>query len=412
MTELHHKLNNQLDGLVRQCLFAMLCLFIGVSVQAQNCPENIDFEAGNFNGWTCYTGYVAAIGGQNVITLTPSNAILDRHTMLSAFPGNGVDPYGGFPVNCPNGSGHSIKLGNSTGGAEAEGVSYEFVIPAGRNEYNLIYNYAVVFQDPNHQQYEQPRMEIEITNVTDGNIINCSSFSFFPYGTPLPGFELSSNPGGTTPVWYKNWSAVSINLNGNAGKSIRLFFKTSDCTFRRHFGYAYIDVNTECSSRLEGASFCPDDSVVNVIAPYGYKTYDWYTSDFVTLLGSNQTLSLVPPPTSNMSVAVVVVPYNGYGCVDTLYTDITNNLVVTANAGKDTTSCNHNPVPIGVPPDLGVRYDWSPSSGLSNPDISNPLALPYTTTTYVLTARSKGGGCVTRDTITVKASLVDNNIQV
>ena len=412
MTELHHKLNNQLDGLVRQCLFAMLCLFIGVSVQAQNCPENIDFEAGNFNGWTCYTGYVAAIGGQNVITLTPSNAILDRHTMLSAFPGNGVDPYGGFPVNCPNGSGHSIKLGNSTGGAEAEGVSYEFVIPAGRNEYNLIYNYAVVFQDPNHQQYEQPRMEIEITNVTDGNIINCSSFSFFPYGTPLPGFELSSNPGGTTPVWYKNWSAVSINLNGNAGKSIRLFFKTSDCTFRRHFGYAYIDVNTECSSRLEGASFCPDDSVVNVIAPYGYKTYDWYTSDFVTLLGSNQTLSLVPPPTSNMSVAVVVVPYNGYGCVDTLYTDITNNLVVTANAGKDTTSCNHNPVPIGVPPDLGVRYDWSPSAGLSNPDISNPVALPDTTTTYVLTARSKGGGCVTRDTITVKASLVDNNIQV
>jgi gliding motility-associated-like protein len=98
--------------------------------------------------------------------------------------------------------------------------------------------------------------------------------------------------------------------------------------------------------------------------------------------------------------------------VDTLYTDITNNLVVTADAGKDTTSCNHNPVSIGTPPDLGVRYEWSPVTGLSNPGISNPVALPDTTTTYVLTAMSKGGGCVTHDTVIVKASLVDNSIKV
>lgn len=397
---------------VRQCILFCIGVLISICTIAQSCPPNIDFEKGSFDGWTCYTGSVAALGGQNVINLSPSGPTSDRHTMMSAFPGNGLDPYGGFPVNCPNGSGHSIKLGNTSGGAEAEGISYEFVIPAGRNEYNLIYNYAVVFQDPNHQQYEQPRMEIEITNVTDGKVIDCSSFAFFPYGTPLPGFELSANPGGTTPVWYKDWSAVSINLNGNAGKLIRLLFKTSDCTFRRHFGYAYIDVNTECSSRLEGASFCPDDSVVNVIAPYGYKNYDWYTSDFATLLGTSQTLTFQPPPATNMSVAVVVVPYDGYGCVDTLYTDITNNLNVTADAGKDTTSCNRNPVSIGSPPELGVRYEWSPAKGLSNPNISNPLALPDTTTAYVLTAMSKGGGCKITDTVIVKASLVNNSIQV
>lgn len=36
--------------------------------------------------------------------------------------------------------------------------------------------------------------------------------------------------------------------------------QTADCTFRRHFGYAYIDVNSECSGRFEGASFCPEDT--------------------------------------------------------------------------------------------------------------------------------------------------------
>ncbi len=397
---------------VKLFCFTVVFILLSAKISAQNCPPNIDFEKGDFSGWTCYTGNVINAGGVNQINLTPSGPVADRHEMMSSFPGNGLDPFGGFPVNCPNGSGHSIKLGNTSGGAEAEGVSYTFTIPANRNEYNLIYHYAVVFQDPNHQQYEQPRMEIEITNTTDNKIIYCSSFAFFPYGTPLPGFKQSPNPGSSTPVWYKEWSAVSINLDGNAGKTIRLFFKTSDCTFRRHFGYAYIDVNSECSSKMEGASFCPDDSVVNVIAPYGYQGYTWYNVGFTQVLGTQQVLGFAPPPATNMTVAVIVVPYNGYGCIDTLYADIKNDLVVTADAGRDTVSCNHSPVQIGSPPQLGVRYEWSPPTGLSSAAISNPVALPDVTTQYVLTARSKGGGCLTTDTVIVKASLVDNTIKL
>lgn len=400
----------RLQGYLKPILFSIIFFTFSTFATAQDCPPNIDFEFGNFAGWTCYTGGVAAVGGQNVITLSPSGPEITRHTMLSAFPGDGLDPYGHFPMNCPNGSGHSIKLGNTSGGAEAEGMSYEFTIPAGVNEYNLIYHYAVVFQDPNHQQNEQPRMQIEITNVTDNKIITCSSFAFFPYGTPLPGFEMSDNPGSSTPVWFKNWSAVSINLDNNAGKKIRLFFKTADCTFRRHFGYAYIDVNSECSGKFEGASFCPDDTVLNVVAPYGYQGYTWYNSDFTQVLGHEQVLTYVPPPPNSTTVAVVLVPYNGYGCLDTLYADLKNNLVVIADAGKDTVSCNHNPVPIGGPPKLGINYHWSPAAGLSNPDVANPLALPDVTTQYIVTARSNGGGCIQSDTVLVKASLVDNGI--
>ena len=405
--------NNQFRGnVIKQILFVLLFVCFSIASYAQSCPQNIDFENGTFNGWICYTGGVAAVGGQNVISLTESGPIPGRHTMLSSFPGDGLDPFGRFPVNCPNGSGNSIKLGNTNGGAEAEGISYTFTVPANQNEYTLIYNYAVVFQDPNHQQYEQPRMQIEITNVTDNSTISCSSFAFFPYGTPLPGFELSENPGTATPVWYKNWSAVSINLNGNAGKTIRLFFKTADCTFRRHFGYAYIDVNSECSGRFEGASFCPDDSKVDVIAPYGYQSYTWFNSTFTQVLGTQQTLSFAPPPTTSTSLAVVLVPYNGYGCLDTLYTDVIDNLVVIADAGRDTISCNHSPVQIGAAAKLGVRYEWIPAAGLSNPNIASPLAAPDTTTTYVVFAKSNGGGCLHTDTVTVKAELVDNSIKL
>lgn len=394
-------------------LTVILICPIQFSSVAQNCPPNIDFEAGDFSGWTCYTGFVASVAGENVITFNYSGGpVYNRHTMYSANPGNGMDEYGDFPKNCPNGSGHSIRLGNDLPGTEAEGVSYNFTIPANANIYNLIYNYAVVFQDPAHLPTEQPRMQIEITNLTTGARIDCSSFTFFPIGSPLPGFELSNNPNGNTPVWFKRWTAVSINLDGNAGNTIRLLFKTSDCTFRRHFGYAYIDVNTECSDKFEGASFCPDDTSVVVNAPYGYQSYTWYNNDFSQLLGQTQTLTFTPPPATGTTVAVILVPYDGYGCLDTLYADLTNNLAYTANAGPDLNSCNKNPVQLGSPPKAGWQYRWSPPTGLSNAFISNPLANPDTSTTYVLSINHNGGGCRSSDTAVVHAAVISEVLQV
>lgn len=381
-------------------------------VQAQTCPENIDFEKGNFDGWTCYTGNVTG-EGFNQINLTPvSGPEFNRHTMFTSFPGDGVDRYGGFPVNCPNGSGHSIRLGNDLGGGQAEGISYEFVIPADQDYYTLIYNYAVVFQDPNHSEHQQPRMEIEILNVTDNTVIYCSSFTFIPYGSILPGFFESPNPGSETPVWCKDWTAVSINLDGHAGKRIRLFFKTADCTFQRHFGYAYIDVNSECSGTFVGATYCPDDKFINVVAPFGYQSYTWFNANFSQVLGTQQILHLQPPPAAGTTIAVKLIPYQGYGCVDTLYAELIDTLRVTANAGPDKLSCNYEPVPIGTPPKSGLLYSWAPATGLNNPYIANPHAKPDVTTTYVLTVMHDGGGCVDTDTVIVYAGFIDTSLQV
>jgi gliding motility-associated-like protein len=391
------------------CLLTWGCF----SASAQDCPPNIDFENGTFSGWTCWTGSVAAVGSSNVITLTQSGGpVSDRHTMITAGAASGVDPFGGFPVSCPNGSGHSIKLGNTSGGGEAEGVSYEFTIPTNRNTYTLIYNYAVVFQDPNHQQNEQPRMETEVTNVTDNTVISCASFTFFPYGSTLPGFIVSPNPGGTTPVLCKDWTAVSVNLDGNAGKTVRLFFKTADCTFRRHFGYAYIDVNSECSGTFVGATYCPGDTAINVLAPYGYQGYTWYNSTLTQVLGNEQILNFKPPPPAGTIVGVKLIPYNGYGCPQTLFAQLVDTLTVVAHAGADTISCNRSPVPIGTPPKPGLVYLWSPAAGLSNPNISNPYASPDTNTTYVVTTNHDGGGCISMDTVLVKASIIDNSIKL
>ena len=380
---------------------------------AQSCPPNIDFETGTFAGWTCYTGSVAAINNQNVINLFPAGGpVGDQHTMYSAAgSGNATDFYGGFPVICPNGSGYSVKLGNDRGGAQAEGISYEFIIPANRNSYSLIYHYAVVFQDPNHLAFQQPRLELEITNVTDNSIINCSSFTFIPNGSALPGF-FQSNQSDSTTVWCKDWSAVTINLNGNAGKTIRLFFKTGDCTFVRHFGYAYIDVNTECSDEFVGATFCRDDTAVNVFAPYGYQNYTWFNNTFTQTLGNNQQIRFEPPPQVGSTIAVEIEPYAGFGCKDTLYARLIDTLTLRARAGADALSCNTTPVQLGENPRQGVTYSWSPAAGLSNSNIANPRAGPKITTQYILNVRNSGGGCANDDTVLITASVIDSSLRV
>ena len=391
----------------KAAIFSFL-VFLCHSAFAQ-CPPNIDFENGNFDNWVCYTGYTAAVGGQNTINLQPSIPLPGRHTIYTANSGL-LDPYGGFPVNCPNGSGKSIRLGNGEGGGEAEGISYEFTIPPGQDVYSLIYHYAVVFQDPNHEIFQQPRMQVEIMNLTDNVLIDCSSFSFVPFGSILPGFfqsPLTVDDG--SPIWCKDWSAVTINLNGHAGKTIRLFFKTADCTFRRHFGYAYIDVNSECSDEFVGATYCPGDTSITITAPYGYQNYTWFNANFSQSIGIQQSLVFSPPPPSGTTVAVEVTPYNGYGCMDTLYAKLLDTLTLNAVAGRDTLYCGETPVTIGANAKPGLVYSWSPAAGLSNPNIANPSAKPDVSTTYVLTVRSGGGGCLDTDTVLVNsASLIDS----
>ena len=58
----------------------------------------------------------------------------------------------------------------------------------------------------------------------------------------------------------------------------------------------------------------------------------------------------------------------------------------------------------------GTAYSWAPAAGLSNPGISNPVATPVITTTYVLTV-SDINGCADIDSLTVTV-IIDFNLDV
>lgn len=340
----------------------LLILISGNSFSQSSCPENIGFESGNFHNWSCYIGNVTANGG---VSVGPSAPINDRHTILqNTFPQD-TDPYGNFPVNCPNGSGYSIKLGNNGVQAQAERVSYTFTVPADKNEYSFIYNYAIVFQNPNHLPEEQPKFTSSVYDQSSGLYIACGAFEFVASGG-LPGFEIS--PADPT-VYYKKWSPVTVKLVGCAGKTITIEFTTNDCTRGGHFGYAYIDVNENCTSPITGNTYCNGQTKLTLQAPFGFQGYNWYNSDFSSLLGTGNNLELNPIPPVGTTFAVEVVPYPGLGCLDTLYTAIqyspeafqfqlANSLIGCIGSTSDLTAPS---LTSGSTPNLAFSYFVDPS---------------------------------------------------
>jgi gliding motility-associated-like protein len=75
-----------------------------------------------------------------------------------------------------------------------------------------------------------------------------------------------------------------------------------------------------------------------------------------------------------------------------------------ANAGADfTKTCvaNTSGKEIGVAAISGVTYSWSPTTNLSDPTSSNPIANPTSSTTYTLMATNPNNGCTSSNTVVV-----------
>src|SRR6056297_3346001 len=79
---------------------------------------------------------------------------------------------------------------------------------------------------------------------------------------------------------------------------------------------------------------------------------------------------------------------SGCQAIDSASITVDNNPTI-ANA-PDETICLGDNVQIGLPALPGVSYTWSPSTGLSNANVAQPLASPASTTVYTVTANFPG----------------------
>ncbi|WP_207510818.1 gliding motility-associated C-terminal domain-containing protein [Longitalea luteola] len=375
-------------------LFIVLSYYAGgQSSPGSQCPANIDFEAGSLLHWKCFTGKTSVANNDNAITVSTSMPITGRHTLYTKGAATDLDPYGRFPVNAPDGSGYAVRLGNNINGSEAERISYEFTVPTNANDASFTYRYAVVFQDPGHNPNEQPRFIARMLDVATNAYLPCASNEYIATAA-LPGFQTSPVD---KSVKYKSWSSVFLNLGAYAGKRLQLEFTTADCTRGAHWGYAYVDVG-DCNVTASALYEC-NPNIASFTGPPGFQEYKWYDNNFSTVLGTGETLVLNPAPKIN-NVNVVVIPFNGFGCSDTLQASIYPMLPL-ADAGPDTLICPGKPVSLGTPGASGFTYAWSPAINLSDPLVAQPVGTPPGPVAYELTVTNAESGCIDKDTMNI-----------
>ncbi len=97
-----------------------------------------------------------------------------------------------------------------------------------------------------------------------------------------------------------------------------------------------------------------------------------------------------------------------YRICDVICTDICSEAMlniclqptgISPSAGEDVAICLGDSVTLSA--SGGNRYEWSPTTGLSDPTIANPIAKPSETTTYTLTAYTTDDDCSGTDEITI-----------
>lgn len=373
-------------------------LFLGLQARAQPdfCPPNLDFEKGNLASWQFYTGTCCPIN-----TPTLSGPVATRHDLTT---GTALDPFGNFPIVAPGGGVYSLKLGNSGTGAQAERARYYVQVPSGTGKHILIYRYAVVFQNPNHNAADQPRFEVSAYDSATNVQIGCNQHTYVS-SSSLPGFLLS--PAGGS-VFYKPWTTSTIDLTGYNGSTVAIDFASGDCDLGGHFGYGYVDMN--CGLFQIFGAKCDSSGNITLNGPPGFQSYKWMDSALVTTYGLTQTISITTPTTPT-KYAVIVTPYAGFGCPDTIYTAysiVYDNMQATAS--PDTAKCGAEPLQLNLSstnPNGPFSYSWWPATGLSCPTCNNPFTSVATTTTYFNYVENKYG-CRDTNKIVVTVKPVPN----
>ena len=128
----------------------------------------------------------------------------------------------------------------------------------------------------------------------------------------------------------------------------------------------------------------------------GGTSYSWSPA-----LGLSATNIATPTanPTTTTTYTVIVTNANGCTATDDITINISDN--PTANAGADASICAGSSTTLNA--SGGSTYQWSPTAGLSNPSIANPVANPTTATTYTVTV-TNANGCTATDGVVINIS--------
>lgn len=234
-----------------------LCMAAGYAQSV--CPSTPDFMDLQGSCVTCNYG-TTSNPFQN------TGIVNGRHTLITQ---QGSDPKtGGQLPLLPPGENSVIRLGNECIGAEAEAITYRFIVEA--DAAILLLKFAVVLEDPDHFTIYQPRFVVRVLNGSGNLVEDCAEYDVSA-GAGIPGFQTYYGPYGGCVRW-RPWTNVGIDLSHFIGQEVRVQFVTYDCHLTAHFGYAYFTASC-IPNRLDLVA-C-NGQTVTLAAPPDFESYHW-----------------------------------------------------------------------------------------------------------------------------------------
>jgi gliding motility-associated-like protein len=201
-----------------------------------------------------------------------------------------------------------------------------------------------------------------------------------------------------------NWSPAS-NIIGANTSTAKAFPKTTTkyfvsltsngCINRDSVLLRPVNNVTNSISTLSN-NVCEGDTIsLNGSSNYSNVKWQWKPSAAVLNPADQSTQAIV---TANGQF--ILTTRWGNNCLVSDTQNITVKPLAIANAGKDTFICKgQNSVILNATG--GIRYQWTPVAGLSNPNIANPVAIPTATTTYSVAVSVAGCSAARSDEVTI-----------
>lgn len=125
----------------------------------------------------------------------------------------------------------------------------------------------------------------------------------------------------------------------------------------------------------------------------GTGNFSWSPNYMISSL--TNPVTLVSPDVPTKYFVTLTDPYGCTG-TDSVFVDV--KAFVTLQAGADTFLCRTDATVLQLNSD-GLRFNWSPPTGLNDPTLKNPVATPLVNTSYSVTASI--GKCISYDTINI-----------
>lgn len=235
-------------------------------------------------------------------------------------------------------------------------------------------------------------------------------------GAPIQFTDTSTMTYGVGHSWQWTFGAVGVN-NATIPNPVRSYSlpgtynvsmvieTTKGC---RDTSIQPVSVALAPSANLPSAPIILCEGYDTILQPVSNgTTFQWTPS---TGLSCDTCKNPVATPTTTTVYSFTAFGPTGCSNSDFIVVQVRQSPEV--DAGPDqflcgTGSVNLNATLISSPG--GVVWNWTPTTGLSNPNIPNPTASPTQSTTYIVSATALSGGCVGRDTVTVFLNSVSVN---